>query len=146
MAANGYRGFNIQGLTARIEAWGDAVEREAQSALEGVAAEAAEGVREIIHTAVTATGEARAASGRGVAGRIESEDMLNAVDHSVTEEGDETVAKWGWENAEDYFLIQEYGSEEFNTNIAGMDALGQTFAKATDKFEAELGDIVRRSM
>lgn len=94
----------------------------------------------IIETAVTETGQARAAAG-GHPGRIDSGDMYDGVNANtwVKPGGDSAGGTWGWlDGLEDYFLIQENGSEQFNVLFKGMGALRGSYIVAREDFLARL--------
>lgn len=74
----------------------------------------------IIESATTSTGEARAAAGKGVAGRIKSSDMIDDVSADAGRNRSAFIGRFGWlKGFEDYYLLQENGT----SRIAAMSAL-----------------------
>lgn len=131
----------IEGM---IGAWQNRVVGQARDAMIDTAAEGADGVRQTITLSVTGWGLARQAGlagpARASAGRIETGDMIGAVDYRITIDSAELIeVKWGWEDPQTYYLIQEYGFEEFSTKIAPMFALRTSL----DYAEVSLGEKLR---
>jgi hypothetical protein len=129
-----------------IEGWRDGVYRDALQAMEDTADDGAERVREIIHLSTTDWGYARTqgvgGEPRPYPGRIESGEMLNDVDSRVEELGDGVIeAKWGWADPEDYYWIQEYGFDAFETKIAPMHSLATSLDEAEIALQERLGEI-----
>jgi hypothetical protein len=140
-----WSGFDTKALQASAEVWVGDKRADVTVAMDRVVTEGEEGVREVIRTATTPTGEARESAQRGVAGRIESSTMIDAVDSSVTDEGDTIVGRWGWADAKLYFLIQEYGADEYGVQFEGMNALGHTLERGKDQMAGELDRIAGRN-
>lgn len=133
----------IEGM---IGAWRDRVVEQARDAMVDTAAEGADSVRQTITLSVTGWGLARQAGlagpPRASAGRIETGSMIGAVDHRITVESEDLIeVKWGWEDPEIYYLIQEYGFEEFSTKIAPMFALRTSLDYAEASLEERLRSI-----
>jgi len=97
-----------------------------------------------IESAVTPTGEARAAKG-GHPGRIDSGDMIHDVSSDVTADlgpnGGEIVGRFGWLDVSEfdtsYYAAQEYGTE----HIEAMGSLGAGASKASDTLRSRLGRL-----
>lgn len=90
----------------------------------------------IIETAVTRTGQARAAAG-GHPGRIETGNLFDDVNAEtwVKPGKDSAGGTWGWLNGfEDYYIFQELGDEEFNVLFKGMQALRGSYVEAREDF------------
>lgn len=134
---------------AIIGRWSGAVRHEAVEILQEVVADAEEGVKQIIHESETQWGRERVAGMHGkprpYPGRIESGDMIDAVDSRV-EEVDEDVyeGRWGWRDPKNYYLIQEHGAERFNTRIAPMESLARTLDIAEDQLVGRMDSIGER--
>lgn len=133
-------------LTKIVTNWHDSVHDQARTAMEQTGDEGAERVREIVHLKTTDWGQART---RGVggpprpyAGRIESSDMLDAVDTRTSVESDGTIeTRWGWQDPEDYYMVQEHGFPDFDTKIEGMQSLVTSLEEAENTLQAKLGRI-----
>lgn len=95
-------------------------------------------MREIIETAITATGVRRAESG-GHPGRVESGDMIDSISTDIDLIGKNRIeGTFGWiDKLDPYFLYQEYGTND----IDAMRALQQAYIEARemmlDKLAAE---------
>jgi hypothetical protein len=93
---------------------------------------------EILESAVTPTGYARAMAG-GAPGRIETGTMRDAIGKDVQHGHDEIVAEWGWlQEVLDYFLLQEGGSEVFGVQFEGMNALRGSYIEMREKMRERL--------
>lgn len=109
--------------------------RLGHDALEDAVLHGEDRMREVIETAVTATGIDRAASG-GHPGRIDTGNMLDAVGSNITgSDRDTVIGEWGWVNGvEDYFLYQDLGDEAFGVKFEGMQALRQSYVEAREMY------------
>lgn len=87
-------------------------------------------MKEIIETAITATGQQRQASG-GHPGRIETGNMIDDIQSNIDLIGNNRIeGSWGWELAlQLYYMYQEYGTSD----IEGMRALQQSYIEAREK-------------
>ncbi|MEV5068957.1 hypothetical protein MRBLMI12_000514 [Microbacterium sp. LMI12-1-1.1] len=141
-----------------LEQWKDRVINEAVDALRDAAPDGEASVRETIHAAVTPWGAARqagevhgpkgTATPREHAGRIEggldSQDMIGSVDSTFEEVGANVwEARWGWSDPAKYFLIQEHGFKEYDTNIVPMESLQRSLDEQEAEFAARLRSITR---
>ena len=141
-----------------LDGWQERVKRDAVNALKDSAVEGEEVVRETIRAKTTDWGDARVAglvhgprgtsTPREHAGRIEggqgSEDMIGSVDSDVTEVGhDVWEARIGWSDPAEYFMVQEWGFKEFDTNIEPMEALHRALDHAEGEFTDRLRNIAR---
>lgn len=105
-----------------------------------VATEARNQQRELIEHAETETGRRRAASGRGVPGRVETGTMFNGVSGSATWTENGTLsARWGWRDPEDYFTAQDEGTRY----IAPAHSLLTSFLTARTTFVRRLRELTR---
>lgn len=102
--------------------------------------------RRIIETAVTETGRRRVATGgRSSAhgsispGRIDSGLMINSTGTSATADGGEVVGRWGWFDPEEYFEIQEWGSDR----IQAMHSLFLSWIRARGRLAKRINKLVR---
>lgn len=96
---------------------------------------------EILESAVTPTGAARAALG-GIAGRVETGKMRDAISSDVENDGDTIIAEWGWlDEVAAYFLIQERGDEVFGVQFEGMKALLGSYIEMREELRGRLGDM-----
>lgn len=131
--------FNIPLLRDQIEGRLDRLMDGLEEEMELVVREGADDMQRIIDTAVTPTGEARVAAGGQHAGRRETDAMYQAVKSEVEREGDRTiVGRFGWiDEYKDYFGIQNDGFG----NLAGMDAIGQSYAKAEDRLRGVIEKV-----
>lgn len=92
-------------------------------------------MRRIVETSITRTGEERAARG-GHPGRVDSGDMLDAIDKTVAPNSDfsEVRGSFGWlTDLQPYYLWQEMGDDEFNVHFQGMKALDGSFITAREE-------------
>lgn len=136
-----WSGMDIDDFTHAIMAQVEQIELDAKQILADIALEVVADMRRIIADAVTDTGRERAAAGTGLgqAGRIESSAMISDVTLALeTDLGSEVVLTWGWvDHLEDYYLIQEYGSEK----IKAMSALQQSYVKGREKLRQRFLDM-----
>lgn len=115
---------------------------EALVAMEQAVVLGEEQMKANIKAAVTATGEARAGTGQGEPGRIETSDMYDAVSHDVKVTLNRISGKFGWiDGFEDYFLYQEHGTE--NGHVPAMDALLAAFLTASEELYGSMAEITR---
>lgn len=118
-----WTGPSIRQLSTQIEARLVGLEAEIRAMLQEAGVGAELEMRRVIVEATTATGERRAAAGKGIAGRVETDDMRSSVHYLVHDEGVDMVLEYGWlTDKELYFLFQEYGT----STIEGMNALFTT--------------------
>lgn len=99
----------------------------ARDIVEEATLEGEDHMKEIIETSVTKTGEKRAESG-GHPGRIDSGDMIDAVQSNVDLIGQSRIeGSWGFEREgeglDPYFLYQNYGTAD----IEAMNALRDSY-------------------
>lgn len=139
--AAGFKSFNVGHLRQGIAAWESQIHAAVVDAVEETAVEGRDDVLHgIVNAPRTPTGDARAAKGGGIQGRVDTGKMYADVDYDVEYTGDEITARWGWtKNFEDYYGYQEDGTRR----IQGMGALGNSFVKAVDRIGARLSRIAR---
>ncbi len=138
MSNSGRGAFDVRGLMARVEAWGEGVTESAEAALQHHVRLAAEDYEQEIIDAHTKTGIARAAAGGNGPGRIDTGEMIGDVDWAVYRDGDEIVGEWGFVGPlEDYYLAQEHG----HGHTPAIDGLPRTLDRAVDRFGASLDRI-----
>lgn len=95
---------------------------------------------QILASAVTATGLARASRG-GHSGRIDTGQMLEDISSRVDADEHGTVGTWGWINyVMAYYLYQEYGDENFHVRFQGMKALQGSYTQARELMIERLVD------
>lgn len=126
----------------------------AQTWFEGVAKKMIEGMGDVVADAVGEGKEitqhnieTRGTMKSGKRGRIESEDMRNAVSSEITSKGREgVVGKFGWINEyERYFGLQEEGfKHRGGVTVDGMyaisDAADEVFKNIEDDFDRIIRD------
>jgi len=129
-------------ISARIIKRVDSTRDELEQLVEGVVKDGANDMRRFILEAVTRTGEARAAAGDGVSGRYEIGTMYDAVGSDVQRSGDRIVGEFGWlEEVLKYYLYQEQGT----SRLEAMHALQKAWINASEEFQAQVNDILRRN-
>jgi hypothetical protein len=129
-------------IGARITKQVDSTRDELEDMVRGVVKDGADNMRRFILEAVTKTGEARAAAGEGVAGRYETGTMYDAVGSDVQRSGDRITGEFGWlEEVLKYYLYQEQGT----SRIDAMHALQKAWINASEEFQAQVNDILRRN-
>lgn len=134
-------------IVASARRWQNEVISGAKDEVIQLADEGAEAMRERVHTAVTAWGSARQAGlvggeARAHAGRIETGDMIGAIDSRVIEDSPSAIeVAWGWEDPEEYYLVQEYGYDEFDTKIMPMEALHISMDTVDDALPARIAKL-----
>ena len=116
-----------------VEKWVKAVRDRARAEMADIAEGGEFDMKQTIETAVTDTGAARAGSG-GHPGRIDTGYMYDHVGHRLEEYDDGFAAIWGWSDPEDYFLLQEYGTDQ----IDPMEALDRSLNLAEMDLRAKL--------
>jgi len=128
-------------LGARYTTQVETTRDELSEMVRGIVDDGADNMRRFILEAVTKTGEARVAAGDGVAGRYESGTMYDAVSSTSYQSGNESVGEFGWlEEVLKYYLYQEQGT----SRIEAMHALQKAFINATEEFQNEVNEILRR--
>jgi hypothetical protein len=134
-----WQGFDISDLEAQVIAIVDGIELDARQILEDLATEAVDEMYAILLAARTATGDYREASGKGVAGRVNTGQMARDIKAALETGMDgSAVLTWGWiDNLEDYYIYQEQGTGR----IGAMSALQGSFTKTREKFFERLRDI-----
>jgi len=133
-------------IGARLNRQVDTTASELHNLVRGVVDDGADDMRRFILEATTKTGNDRVASGGTHAGRYETGTMYDAVDSNVVIAGigDRAifVGSFGWLNdVLNYYLIQENGSSK----IDAMHALHKAFINASEKFQKQVNDIVRKN-
>jgi len=134
-------------IGARMTRQVDSTAAELHDLVRGVVDDGADDMRRFILEATTKTGDHRVSSGRGShAGRYETGTMYDAVDSSATTDGAgdrvRFVGEFGWLNdVLDYYLMQENGTSK----IDAMHALHKAFINASEKFQKQVNDIVRKN-
>lgn len=117
---------NFNYVRSKIEGWpSEVVEEFYWPALEAIAREGRDIIREIIEGAETPTGRERAARGEGEAGRIKSGKMYNSVTTRVRRRVKNGFSVFtGWINGKPgYSIFQEQGTRN---GIEAMNAIGIT--------------------
>lgn len=108
--------------------------------MEGIVEQGVVDMKDIITNAVTPTGEKRAAAGKGIAGRVETDEMRQEVVGEVQVDTNSVTGRWGWlQQYEDRFGIQEDG---FGA-ITPMHALLGSFLKGRETLRSKILDIVK---
>lgn len=128
-----------------LEAQGKKIKKRLDEILEEIIAEAADDMVRILEAAWTKTGQARVDAGGNGPGRVDSGKMRDAIRSRILEKNkNRTVGAWGWlDEAEFYFIAQEYGAKEFNVHFDGMKALQGSYVMAREKFRARVASIGR---
>ena len=122
-------------LMARIETRIHDFRATAGVILGEIVKEAAIDQEAALNAAHTTTGEARmAANGPGTAGRNRTGHMIGEITSETHDEGDLLVGTWGWDNPEDYFIQQEYGT----ARIAGAFSLYTSMIAASAKLDTRI--------
>lgn len=126
-------------MIAAIEAFGRDAATAAVESLQEVTDQAERDIKHIIETSTTPTGERRSAAGKGVAGRIESEEMHKNVKGRTTRSGDKVTGRFGWlEDASDKALRHASYQDPGTDRIQGMNAIFQSFVVATNDLKRKL--------
>lgn len=100
------------GIAAQLEATEARIRDGAHDVVREVVQDAERNQSTLLEHAETATGRRRAAAGRGVAGRVESGQMINAINSSaVQDDSGDVVGRWGWQDPEDYYGYQDEGTQ-----------------------------------
>jgi hypothetical protein len=109
-------------VRALIRAWPEHVADEIYfPALEQIAKNGRDYIRYIILESTTATGEARAAAGGGVPGRVDTGTMFDAVSYRIYKGNTSFSASVGWtQGTPGYAIFQELGTSR---GIEGMNAI-----------------------
>jgi hypothetical protein len=127
----------LQGDASRLANWGEEIRKqifdEVGKLMDEVMTEAAAKMRDFISS--------RGLPNSAGAGRIDSGNMLNAVDSQVTIDGQVIDGTFGWlEGGEVYFLAQEEGAVLWNGGvIMPMLALYDAGQWAIQEFISKLG-------
>lgn len=130
----------IHGTPGDLLDWSEEIRKriltEVQAAMDDVVVEAAAKMREFIST--------RGLENSAGAGRIQTGNMLNAVDSKVTVGGETIEGTFGWlEGGEIYFLAQEEGAVLWNGGvIAPMLALYDAGQWAIQEFINRLQGVL----
>ena len=139
--ARGFIPFRIDEIRQGIVMWDHSIRNAAEHALRVTVAEGEEDMRRTIVETTSPTGEARAAAGKGIQGRVDTGEMYLDVDSDVRVQGNSIIGEWGWiEEVQDYYLYQNDGTEGTNDRkgIDGMNALGKSAALVDDRIRARL--------
>lgn len=129
---------DLEALVGRIETIKPDLVEKVAAVLDGVVWDAALDQAHILEKAVTPTGEARVASGRGeYPGRHVTGHMINEIGDKVVVDGDTVTGTWGWENPEGYILQQE------DSDIYGAHSLHLSFIKAEQRAIDGIDRVVR---
>lgn len=124
----------LRQLEADIARWREETRESAVELMEDIAQGGEDEMEAVIETSITPTGLERAEREGGYPGRIVTDNMRNAIEHSVEVSGDEIVAKWGWPDPEEYFIIQDQGLN----GIEGMEAVERSLNLAELDLQAWL--------
>jgi len=129
MAASfSFTGFDPGRLFAGVEAYGDLALDEAAGEMATLGLSLATRMQEELLRAITPTGAARVAAGRGQhAGRYESGRMHDAIDYDldIDREARIITLRWGWiQEWVNYFAYQEWGTQ----HIEAVGSLGTTYS------------------
>lgn len=117
-----------------------AVTKQLPGLMQGIVEQGVVDMKEIITKETTSTGDARAAAGKGIAGRVEKDVMRQAVVGEVQVDTNSVTGRWGWlQQYEGYFGIQEDG---FGA-ITPMHALLGSFLKGREALRSKILDIVK---
>lgn len=136
-----WKGGGPLAIAQTLKAQDTRTREAAHAMMQEVVSEAQRRQREIIERAETETGRRRAASGRGVAGRIETGLMFNGTSASATWDSEHSiVGKWGWQDPEPYFRYQDQGTR----SIAPALSLLTSFLAARSEFTRRLRSIARK--
>ena len=85
----------------------------------------------------TATGRERVATGDGnFAGRHVDGTMIEGITSSVEDLGDVIIGRFGWENPDDYFLAQDWGTAD--GHVPAAHSLKESFLRTSALFESLL--------
>lgn len=134
-----WKGFDLGEIEYAVAALLDEIELDVRQIIEDIVDEALEDMVRILEAAETETGRRRAAERGGHPGRVDTAQMSADIRYALETSADgAVVGTWGWtQNVEDYYLIQEYGSEK----IGAMSALQGSYVRARERLRQRLQDI-----
>lgn len=139
-----FTGFDPSALFAGVELYGDALLDEAAGEMALLGESLAERMQEELLRAVTRTGLARVAAGKGIhAGRYDKGRMHDAVDYDIDVDQEERTVtlRWGWiQEWADYFALQEWGTE----HIEAVGSLGTTYSWGISQLRGILSGMSTR--
>lgn len=129
--------FSLQAL--EVDKYLKAVKDEAREIMQDIAVGGKWEMERVIETSTTPTGEARAERG-GHPGRIDSGNMIDEVEARVEEYPDGFAAVWGWPDPQDYYLLQNDGTEAngLHPGVPEMEALEQSLSLSEMDIAAKL--------
>lgn len=146
MASTSYSftGFDPAALFAGARVVGSILLDEAAGEMAVLGESLASRMQKELRAAVTRTGSARVAAGRGsYAGRYESGGMHNAIswDIDVNHQTLEISLTWGWLSTwADYFALQEWGT----SHIEAVGSLGTTYSVGISQLRGILARMATR--
>ena len=130
--------FDVNLIRDYVGARADQILDDAADDMREIVKDGAEQMQTIIDTSVTETGRRRVENGGQYAGRRETDEMYQDVKFDVERGKDEVVGRFGWiDDWQDYYGLQNDGTQF----VEGMDALGQSFARAEDRLRSYVGGI-----
>lgn len=143
-------GRGLEALALRLEGKREQVEARIVEIMEEVVAETAQERRNALEEAVTPTGVARVASGRGeFEGRHKTGTMVDSIDTDVSVEDDgpnefTVVGRVGYSDPKQYFAIQEEGRDSYDVPFDGAHAGATAFVAAQQNLRRKLQKLTGR--
>ncbi|MGO2150797.1 MAG: hypothetical protein ACTH32_06305 [Microbacterium gubbeenense] len=125
-------------LTAKMEQWRDGIHAQVVSEMEDIAEGGAWEMQRIAESSVTPTGMKRAEMRGGHPGRIDSGNMVDAIEHRVEIHDTTIEAIWGWFSPDEYFLEQEHGT----ARIEAMESVQQSLDISEQDLIAKLDGLI----